>query len=1178
MTYTSKYNNTALNFNTAYPIIDTEYRIDVNNQRTIAWTDNLNTPRLINIDNASAITNIQQLNIFQDVSNPSISSSSINDSGGALPSGAIILLTKYKSSLDNSQTNWFVHDHVFYINPNSKNLAFNLDDGGEGGLVTSKSISVTFAGCDTRYDTLEIGYIKSKNGVVSAYKAVDVTNTSTTSFTLTGNESVSSITLEEILVATTSYNTAATLTQLAGRLFMANLTADPMPALQQAALSINITWSSALIDVTTNFNNHKDNLPPTLLPGEVYALYLGVELNKGGWRLYHIPGRAPAGTDRDVITNEGMTYKKFQVEDTISSNNMGYWENQGETYPNTSDFNNGSIDLRNQPVRHHRLPTLSYLAHNTYLGTGTFGVTQLPVLNISASNVVIPGGIQSQIKRWKIFYAKKKDSDSIFLGSDLLQYPAIPQDNPSIRWSSGGNWTMDAYYSSGGSDLWLDFVSIDKGYIRGHSLDYLYNKSNTVPTYAEFCYKLARTNLQVDYTGFRSTGARLSWTGGNFPTPGGGTVASAIIDYTVPASTTITPTTYGRKSLDNFFYLPQNAQNGIHKSLYNEGVFVATINNPDTTWITHINLFTRATNGIAIPNNFSAAGTVQEETMLMHYSKLLTSVHTTFDNQITIPMEGYGLPSATSQSFQGGDGFINYLSFSSIAPICANPDSGNVGRPNMEGVRIWRGYIGYSRHNFNYRHQTSGNITTYYHGKTDVRTLFNPVVPNTGPGGNSYNSLVDANVGINVIEYNIDYNQLNEYNATVTFSPTLVEETIFPNTVIFSPVQSEESKATSWRTFLSADRFVLYKNKGQITNLQGLNNRQLLLHTEFSLFRTRTDIQVATANTSENVFLRSANIFDLPPEEVLPVTSGYAGTQNKQACILTKAGYFFVDNNQGKAFLYSGQLEEISSNGLRNFFKDFMQISPNSDNAFTSSGYTAGYDERNNRLILSKKNDTTSWTISYNPSNKTWISYHDYIPDDMFNTVDNVLYSVKANKFYLHNVLNSTAQKGVYYDATINPSYIDVPFTKDAKDKLYTSVNWMTELYPSTYISGQPSSTLSYSNTFTHITLRSLDHCTGRLSLSSDNNFTSLYTSNLRNLGRTWYFNNIRDIVVSPGFVKGFYNNYDIDITKLDTNPVWYNERRFIDKFLICRLEYDNIQNNRCLLVDTDVEFNYTPR
>jgi len=142
ISYDPIYNDPALNFRRTNPIKG-EYRIDVDGETSVTWVDGRNSPRTLNIDQGAS--NIQDLNVFRDVNNPAISSSSINDNGGALPTGAYTLITKYRNQ-DGSETNWFVHDHVFYINDDSKSLPFNEDDGAPGGTISPKSITATSLG------------------------------------------------------------------------------------------------------------------------------------------------------------------------------------------------------------------------------------------------------------------------------------------------------------------------------------------------------------------------------------------------------------------------------------------------------------------------------------------------------------------------------------------------------------------------------------------------------------------------------------------------------------------------------------------------------------------------------------------------------------------------------------------------------------------------------------------------------------------------------------------------------------------------------------------------------------------------------------------------------------------------------------------------------------------------
>lgn len=1176
LTYDQLYNDPDLNFSTEHPI-QGEFRKDVTGDRIVAWTDDFNKPRIFNVDDQSDIDDVVDLEIFQEVANPTLSSSSVNDFGGSLLTGAYIPVTKYQNA-DGSETNWFVHDHVFYINDDSKSESFNTNDGAIPGTVSNKSITFTLTDSDLRYDTIVVGYIRVVDSIITAFEAYSRTNASTLTLSITGGEATTDITLDEILTPTTNYNTTATLTQLSGQLYFGNLTSSPLPLLQESALSILINYTHSKVNVISNIDSHKDNMPPAFMPGEVYAFYLGVELNNGGWAFYHVPGRVSTGNELDTVASEGLTYTRFQVEDTSdkggATTNMGYWQNENEVYPTGAQF----ATVTGTKVRHHRFPTVDHLISQHYNSDSSIGITHLVRLGIEVSIVNIPVDIQPLIKRWKIFYAKKSTANSLVMGSDLLHSATNIETDSVIRWSSGGNWRTEA---ADIGDDWEDFLLPPYDNIRGHSLDFYVDSQSTAPTYARFMYTLRRNNLNTIYSGFRSTGCLMTTTGSE-----AGQTASAVIDYTVP-STTVRSGVGFIKRLDNFTALPANALVDKFKSQYNEASFVADINNPSSAFIgltditKAIQLQLRSPGRDASGTPFQtvlgldASSAVSEGTMYLQYYRLLTDVHTAFTQQDLVATEGYAAPDEGTATFEGGDSFMCYMSYITGAPRFANPEEQDASFADnfTTGVRIWRGYIGYSRRNFNYRYQTQGNLGSYYHGKTDPRQMFTPVV-NGVLSHRDYVTLVDLSEALNVVQYDQSMNTSNEFNVGVIYNPDLIEATTFPNTIIWSTTQSEESKEFSWRSFPSGNRYVIPKNKGDITNLQGWRNRELLIHTKYSLYRTRTD--AALTSDSESVFLKSKGAFDLPPEELTTNSSGYAGTQNKMGCALTKVGYAFPDDLRGKVFLYTGDgLEEISSNGMRMFFRDFMGINEdNDDNPFTSNGYTISFDDKQNRLIVTKSHGELSWTVSYNPIKKSWISFHDYIPGYMFTVLGGKLYSTKDDLFYAHN----EGAKGTFYEGIVYPSFIDLTFTGDKQDQLFKSVSWMTELYPNTITSGQHDSTLDYSNTLTHLTLRGADHCTGRIPLIPLINFDSYNESNLRNLNRTWYFDNIRDLVIAQGFLLGFYSNYTIDPTKLNTNMEWYDQRKFVDKYLTCRFEYDNTVEKRVLFLEANADSIYAVR
>lgn len=1173
--YTVVYNDSSLNFSLTTPIVG-EYRRNLSGERIVAFIDDVNEPRIINID-APNINSIEDINIFPAITNPKISTYSVSDFGGSLKSAAYIPITRYRSEDGSTYTNWYVHDKVFYINDEASTISFQLNDGCEPGTVTSKSISITFSECDTAFERLEYGYIKVEGQVTTAVSVSTKILSSTVSLVITGSESSTDLALDEVLVSTANYKTAKAITQINGELVLANLTTEPLPDLQAIACSIRIdyTYDASPILLKNNSTTHKSSLPNTFIPGEVYAFYLGVELDDGRKALYHIPGRAAVSDETSTISTDGISHKKYQIEDTCNyggaATNMGFWENVNETYPDDS-ARYGS--LVGQPVRHHRMPSLRYLTASVFSATTTWGVDRLSRLGISVSNVNIPLADQARIKRWKIYFAKKTVTNSLVLGDDLLQIGVVASNSTSIKRSSGGNWNISAEDSGGFISGWGTVTSaVDKTVIRGHSLDLSLN--NIIPDYISLNYKLAvpvgtytgTAGINKPYFGFGTTGM-IANTGAAL-----GDNVAFVIDYTAIATTTRSISS-GIRKLTGAVNVGQNSLSGNFSNISSDGCLWANI-----TAVT-LNTNTLYTNSFSVSSDASPLGLgggTGEETYQISYCKILTDVHTDFFSQEVVPVEGGSAPNVSTLSTNGGDGFMIWTSFMTAAPRQYYESDGTA-----PGVRVWRAHVGYSRNNWNFRHQEQGNLGTYYYGKTDPATLFNPAPdPGNITGGVSgvatciYDLAVDQ---LNSFKYNIDYSTQNDLQPVVIWYPDLVDETSQPNLVIYSTVQGEETEILSWRTFPAGNRYVMPKHKGEIINVQAIDNRNLLIHHKYTLFRTRADVGMAA--DGESVYLKSNELFAIPPEEIVSSSVGYGGTQSKLSCVMTKVGYAFVDDLQGKVFIYNGQaLEEISSNGTRIFFRDNMSITSSSkgvfpadqypDNPFVYMGYTLVYDEYYNRLIVTKRHyDGTltdlSWTASYNPITQSWVSFHDYQANYMFSLVNGKNYLIKDNKLYQMNA----GPPGIYFGNVIPfPWFVDVVQNPDPdQDKIFVAANWMTESY-------SPLGVPDYTDTFTHLTVRSWDHATGKLDMSSFSGVDSLYNETLRNINRVWYFNGLRDIVTQSGFVTDFYNDYNLDPSKLDTNTTWYDKRKFLDKYVILRLEYDNLSGNRLMLQDSRITY-----
>jgi len=171
----------------------------------------------------------------------------------------------------------------------------------------------------------------------------------------------------------------------------------------------------------------------------------------------------------------------------------------------------------------------------------------------------------------------------------------------------------------------------------------------------------------------------------------------------------------------------------------------------------------------------------------------------------------------------------------------------------------------------------------------------------------------------------------------------------------------------------------------------------------------------------------------------------YGSSQSKYATIGTLHGVFWVSQNQGKVFQFAGQLKEISADGLRWWFAKYLPSEllkvypafPLHDNPVVGVGVQMIYDNTNEIVYICKKDyrpkasnflfdskgfyrfngkvkiyipltdkqyfEEASWTISYDPKSRTWISFHDWIPTFLLPSKTHFM-SVNVNSIWKHNI------------------------------------------------------------------------------------------------------------------------------------------------------------------------------
>ena len=183
----------------------------------------------------------------------------------------------------------------------------------------------------------------------------------------------------------------------------------------------------------------------------------------------------------------------------------------------------------------------------------------------------------------------------------------------------------------------------------------------------------------------------------------------------------------------------------------------------------------------------------------------------------------------------------------------------------------------------------------------------------------------------------------------------------------------------------------------------------------------------------------------------------YGSCQNRLSVINTPAGLYYLSQNQGKVFTYGGKgLQEISNQGVKWWFAKYLPyqltqhptafIDPVTgeqrpfdldDNPVIGIGCQAVFDNENQVVYFSKKDWTirtdiadvvtydkgrffkvngvltvelgdpayfkpASWTRSYDPKQKQWISYHDWHPDLMLPSKKTFM-TTQKDGIWVHN-------------------------------------------------------------------------------------------------------------------------------------------------------------------------------
>ena len=196
------------------------------------------------------------------------------------------------------------------------------------------------------------------------------------------------------------------------------------------------------------------------------------------------------------------------------------------------------------------------------------------------------------------------------------------------------------------------------------------------------------------------------------------------------------------------------------------------------------------------------------------------------------------------------------------------------------------------------------------------------------------------------------------------YDPFIAEScyTYYPNRLIYSLPQEKELRYDNWVTYLINN----YRDfTSRVTTIKpiGKNGAMMLFENEAPITFTGTDTLQTGAGTE--ITIGDGGLFNQALQNIVNADQSYeyGSCQDKLSVINTPAGLFWISQNQGKIFNYTGQLEDISQSGMKWWFDEFLPYKivedfPNFellDNTVIGVGCQAIYDNSNGTVYFTKR-------------------------------------------------------------------------------------------------------------------------------------------------------------------------------------------------------------------------------
>ena len=325
--------------------------------------------------------------------------------------------------------------------------------------------------------------------------------------------------------------------------------------------------------------------------------------------------------------------------------------------------------------------------------------------------------------------------------------------------------------------------------------------------------------------------------------------------------------------------------------------------------------------------------------------------------------------------------------------------------------------------------------------------------------------------------------------------------TYFPDRIIYSLPQQQEAFKDSWSVYLVNN----YKEfKSQISGVKTVNKNGIIITFKNDSPLMYQGVDTLQTDLGTKITIGDGGLFSQPEQSVVNADRSYeyGSSQNRLSILSSPAGIYYISQNQAKIFGFGQGLKEISQIGLKWWFNNFLPYKltqdfpeyPYQDNPVSGIGCQSLYDNENTIIYFSKKDyklkaqwkdqviyvplvtfgkrkgfgdyfqivnpdgtvqpaqyqlgdpilfEDASWTLSFDPKNELWISFHDWHPNLSIPT-KNTFLTTKGNTIWKHN---SLCDSFCNYYGQQYPFEIELPITSGQTITTMKSVEYVLECY-----------------------------------------------------------------------------------------------------------------------------------